>query len=44
MVYFTETSAKSGDNIEKLFLDASKFIYLKYKDQLAKMAEDDAAS
>jgi Ras-related protein Rab-2A len=44
LVYFTETSAKSGDNIEKLFLDASKFIYLKYKDQLAKMAEDDAAS
>jgi hypothetical protein len=44
LVYFTETSAKSGDNIEKLFLDASKLIYLKYKDQLAKMAEDDAAS
>jgi Ras-related protein Rab-2A len=44
LLYFTETSAKSGENIEKLFLDASKFIYLKYKDQLAKMAEDDAAS
>ena len=32
LLYFTETSAKSGDNIEKLFIDASKFIYLKYKD------------
>jgi GTPase SAR1 family protein len=32
LLYFTETSAKSGDNIEKLFIDASKFIYLKYRD------------
>ena len=32
LLYFTETSAKSGDNIEKLFIDIAKFIYLKYKD------------
>lgn len=25
--YFTETSAKSGDNVEQLFLHASKFLY-----------------
>lgn len=25
--YWTETSAKSGDNIESLFLDASKFLF-----------------
>ena len=25
--YWTETSAKSGDNIEKLFFDASKFLF-----------------
>lgn len=25
--YWTETSAKSGDNIENLFLDMSKFLY-----------------
>lgn len=25
--YWCETSSKSGDNIESLFLDASKFLY-----------------
>ena len=25
--YWTETSAKSGENVEQLFLDASKFLY-----------------
>jgi GTPase SAR1 family protein len=44
ILYFTETSAKSGDNINQLFLDCSKFIYLKYKDQLSKMIEDETAS
>lgn len=32
MMYFTETSAKSGDNIDKLFVDLAKNIYMKYKD------------
>ena len=32
LLYFTETSAKSGDNIDKMFIDVAKFIYLKYKD------------
>ena len=31
-MYFTETSAKSGDNIDKLFVDLAKNIYMKYKD------------
>ena len=44
ILYFTETSAKSGDNITQLFMDAAKFIYLKYKDQLHKMIEDETAS
>lgn len=44
ILYFAETSAKSGDNIDKLFIDAAKFIYLKYKDQLHKMIEDETAS
>lgn len=44
ILYFTETSAKSGDNINQLFMDAAKFIYLKYKDQLHKMIEDETAS
>ena len=29
--YFTETSAKSGDNVNKLFFDASKFLYNQIK-------------
>jgi len=32
ILYFTETSAKSGENIDRLFMDTAKFIYLKYKD------------
>ena len=32
IMYFAETSAKSGENIDKLFIDTAKFIYLKYKD------------
>jgi hypothetical protein len=44
LLYFTETSAKSGDNIDKLFIDIAKFIYLKYKDQLSKMIEDETVS
>lgn len=42
--YFAETSAKSGENIDRLFMDTAKFIYLKYKDQLHKMIEDETAS
>lgn len=37
LIYFTETSAKSGENIDKLFTDAAKLIYIKYKDSLHKM-------
>lgn len=32
LLYFAETSAKSGDNVDKLFVDIAKFIYHKYKD------------
>ena len=42
--YFTETSAKSGENIDKLFVDIAKFIYLKYKDNLNRMMEDETSS
>lgn len=44
LLYFTETSAKSGENVDRLFLDASKFIYLRFKDQLHKMIEDETSS
>ncbi len=43
-MYYTETSAKSGENIDKLFIDTAKFIYLKYKDQLHKMIDDETSS
>ena len=29
--YFIETSAKSGDNVNQLFYDASKFLYTQFK-------------
>ena len=29
--YFIETSAKSGDNVNQLFFDASKFLYTQLK-------------
>ena len=32
LLYFAETSAKSGDNVDKMFIDLAKFIYIKYKD------------
>lgn len=44
LLYFTETSAKSGDNVDKLFIDAAKLIYLKYKDRLQNMIDDETSS
>eukprot|EP00347_Sterkiella_histriomuscorum_P018721 403344431 len=44
LLYFTETSAKNGDNIDKMFIDLAKFIYLKYKDQLHNMIDDETSS
>ena len=44
MVYFVETSAKSGDNVDKLFVDVAKIIYTKYKDKLHRMIEGDDSS
>lgn len=38
--YFTETSAKTGKNIEQLFADCAKFIYLKYKDKMHQVGND----
>lgn len=37
IIYFLETSAKSGDNIDKMFIDLAKHIYITYKDRLHKM-------
>lgn len=44
LLYFKETSAKSGENVDKLFTDIAKFIYHKYKDSLHKVIEDETAS
>lgn len=43
MLYFAETSAKSGDNVDKLFIDVAKFIFQKYKDRLHKMIDEESS-
>ena len=40
ILYFTETSAKSGKNVETLFTDCARFIYQKYKDKMDTMGND----
>ena len=44
ILYYQETSAKSGGNVEKMFIDVAKFIYLKYKDQMHKMFDEETSS
>ena len=44
LLYFQETSAKLGGNVEKMFIDIAKFIYLKHKDQMHKMFEEESSS
>ena len=39
ILYFCETSAKSGKNIERLFTDTARFIYTKYKDKFDRLGE-----
>jgi len=41
---FCETSAKSGDNVEKMFVNIAKLIYLKYKERMHKMLDDENSS
>ena len=38
--YFAETSAKTGKNVESLFTDCARFIYLKYKDRMNEVGND----
>lgn len=42
ILYWVETSAKSGENVERLFIDVAKFLYDKYKDKLHDMMSEDA--
>ena len=44
LLYFLETSAKSGENIDRMFIDISKQLYLKFKDVLHKMNDDETSS
>lgn len=39
IMYFCETSAKSGSKVETLFTDCAKFIYSKYKDRMDSMGD-----
>lgn len=34
LLYFIESSALDGSNIEKLFIDMSKFLYLRFHEQI----------
>ena len=38
--YWSETSAKSGKNVDKLFTDCAKFLYGKYKDRMNQVGND----
>lgn len=44
LLYFQETSAKSGENIDVLFTDVAKFIYKKYRDSMHKVMDDETSS
>ena len=40
ILYSTETSAKSGKNVERLFTDCAKFLYQKYKTRMNQIGND----
>ena len=40
ILYHFETSAKTGENIESLFIFASKILYHSFKDKIAQMKEE----
>lgn len=40
ILYWTETSAKSGKNVELLFTDCAKFIYQKFRERMDYMGND----
>ena len=40
IMYYCETSAKQGKNVESLFTDCARFIYSKYKDRMDGMGGD----
>ena len=44
MMYFAETSAKTGSGVERIFVDIAKQIYHRYKGQLNKMLDEETAS
>ena len=44
MIYFAETSAKTGSGVERIFVDIAKQIYHSYKGQLNKMLDEETAS
>ena len=37
MAFFIETSAKTGQNVEEIFITAAKLLYSGYKDKIAVM-------
>ncbi|TNV76096.1 hypothetical protein FGO68_gene8176 [Halteria grandinella] len=44
LTYFKESSAKTGENVEQIFVDLAKFLYHKHKPELHRMIEDNVLS
>ncbi len=42
--YKIETSAKTGQNIQTLFVDIAKSLYVKYKEKLHRMVDEETTS
>ena len=40
ILYCSETSAKSGKNVERLFTDCAKFIYAKFRERMDNVGND----
>lgn len=43
ILYASETSAKSGKNVDRMFTDCARFIYHKYKDRMHEVGNGGAA-
>lgn len=39
-MYSAETSAKTGANVERMFIDCARFLYLKYRDNLGSVGNN----
>ena len=40
IMYSAETSAKTGQNVERMFIDCARFLYIKYNDKLGEIGNN----